>query len=246
MIRKKWVDIRQNYSSDSYSLNVWHGCLQLLRKYLRGWNLRLIGQQRATKINLAKRIEENDIIVETRLLSFQEWEERIQIEKDLESFELMEELHWKQRANKNWVLQGDANTHLFHQYANGRRREKTIPVLDSDYGEIRGQQNLTNHIVDFYKNLFGHNDHCNLSLNEDFWGHEFRVSDSDKLALIKDFTLEEIKGVVFYMKTNSAPGPNGYGVSFLGSIGRLSRMKSSLCSKISKLAFWTLGDSIMG
>lgn len=34
------------------------------------------------------------------------------------------------------------------------------------------------------------------------------------MKLIKDFSLEEIKDVVFDMKTNSAPGPNGFGVIF--------------------------------
>lgn len=112
--------------------------------------MRLIGQQKAVKVDLTKRIEEIDLIADSRLLSFEEWEERIQLEKDLDSFELMEELHWKQRASKDWVLQGDANTHFFHQYANGRRRKNTIALLESDSGEIRGQQNLTKHIVDFY------------------------------------------------------------------------------------------------
>jgi hypothetical protein len=104
-------------------------------KYLRAWNLKMIGQKKASKIKLTKRIEEIDLLAEFRLLSCAEWEERIQVEKELESFELMEELHWKQRASKK----GDANTHFFHQYANGRRRKNTIAVLDFDFGEIRGQ-----------------------------------------------------------------------------------------------------------
>jgi hypothetical protein len=40
------------------------------------------------------------------------------------------------------------------------------------------------------------------------------VSEEDKLALIKPFSMEEVKEVVMEMKENSAPSPNGYGVIF--------------------------------
>lgn len=146
MISKKWREFQQSFPQASYSLNRWHGCLQALRKYLRGWNLRLIGQQKAVKIKLTKRINEIDLIAETRLLSFDEWEERIPAENNLEAFVHMEELHWKQRAGKMWILHGDANTHFFHQFANGRRRKNTISRLEDDSGEIRGQKELTVHI----------------------------------------------------------------------------------------------------
>lgn len=62
------------------------------------------------------------------------------------------------------MLQGDANTQFFHQFVNGRRRKKTIAFLDSDPGEIRGQQEITRHIVEYYKNLFGQNTPCFMQL----------------------------------------------------------------------------------
>jgi hypothetical protein len=150
-------------------------------------------------------------------------------------------------ASKNWVLQGDANTHFFHQYANGRRRKNTIAVLDSDFGEIRGQQNLTNHIVDFYKHLFGRNDPCNFQLNDGFWENELMLSESDQLTLIKDFSLEEMKEIVFYMKTNSVPGPNGFGVIFFREYWEI--IKDDIffpCSRISNWVGWISKGSITG
>jgi hypothetical protein len=72
-----------------------------------------------------------------------EWEERIALENKLEEINRAEDLQWKQKAGKNWFLQGDANTHFFHYYMNGRRRKKTIAFLDSEQGEIRGQKEIT-------------------------------------------------------------------------------------------------------
>jgi len=103
---------------------------------------------------------------------------------------------------------------FFHQFSNGRRRKKTIIVLDSESGDIRGHENITNHIVDYYKHLFGHNDPCYLRLGEEFWPQELRLNDSEKESLICPFSMEEIKGVIMEMKENSAPGPNGFSVSF--------------------------------
>jgi hypothetical protein len=97
---------------------------------------------------------------------------------------------------------------------NGRRRKKTITFLESGSEEIRGQGAIISHIIDFYKDLFGHNEPCSLSLNSEFWTVDLQVSEEDKLDLIKPFSMEEVKEVVMGMKENSSPGPNGYGVVF--------------------------------
>jgi hypothetical protein len=64
-----------------------------MRKYLRGWNLQLIGDQKKDKNNMAQRIQVLNKIAKTRLLSIQEWEERIEIEDSLESLNQAAEVH---------------------------------------------------------------------------------------------------------------------------------------------------------
>jgi hypothetical protein len=126
----------------------------------------------------------------------------------------IEMLHWKQKAGKNWILQGDANSNFFHQFVSGRRRKNTIAILESDVGEVRGQNDITRHIVDFYKRLFGPNEPCSMSLSSNFWPDNLVLSWEESDQLVKPFSLEEIKEVVMGMKENSAPRPNGYGVVF--------------------------------
>jgi len=118
------------------------------------------------------------------------------------------------KSGTNWILQGDANTQFFYQFVNGRRRKKTITFLENGNEEIRGQNAISSHIVDYYKSLFGHDESCSMSLNSEFWPAELQLSESDSLDLVKPFSMEEIKKVVMGMKENSAPGPNGYGVVF--------------------------------
>lgn len=216
---------RQN----AYSLNCWQENLQDLRKYLRGWNLKNIGDMKNIKIDLSNRISEIDLIAESRLLSMEEWEERIELERKIEDMIRLEETQWKQRAGKNWILQGDPNTHFFHQYANGRRRKRAISFLDSGEGEIRGQKEITSRIVNFYKQLFGPNVPCNLSLSSNFWPDNLKLNCEERDSLIKPFSTEEIKEIVMNMKENSAPGPNGFSGTFFKKFwnvikGNLERM----------------------
>lgn len=169
MVHKKWIDKLATFSQSSYSLDRWHECLQSLRQFLRGWELKNAGARKTAKLEITKRVEMIDKIAEERLLTMEEWEERISLDFKIEEMAKWDEAQWKQKDGKNWVMQGDANTHFFHQYVNGRRRKHTIAFLESDSGEIRGQKEITKHIVDYYKSLFGHNDHCSMHLGENFW-----------------------------------------------------------------------------
>lgn len=163
---------------------------------------------------MAKRIEDIDSIAESRLLNLEEWEERIRLEGKLEEMLKWDDLQWKQKAGRNWILQEDANTQFFHQMVSGRRRKNNISFLDSADGEIRGQKEITKHIVEYYKSLFGPNDPCNLRLGENYWPEELKLGEEDKTRLTAPFSMEEIKEVVMGMRENSAPGPNGFGVTF--------------------------------
>lgn len=81
MVHERWAFFK---GDQNYSLDKWQGCLQSMRKYLRGWNLKLIGDQRREKMQMGLRLQDLDRLTETRLLSIQEWEERIEIEDRLE------------------------------------------------------------------------------------------------------------------------------------------------------------------
>lgn len=175
--------------------------------------MKRIGGQKSPMDNLSRRIQELDAYTEQGLLSMDEWNERIEVEKNLENLLILENLQWKQKAGRSWVLHGDANTNFFHQYAS-RRRKNTISYLESNNGEIRGLKEITQHIVNFYKCLFGHNEPCAMKLNHNFWPEELTLSEGDSTNLIEPFCQKEIKEVIMGMKENSAPGPNGYGVVF--------------------------------
>jgi hypothetical protein len=160
-------------------------------------------------------LQKIDDQAEIRDLLPQKWEHRYALERDLEQIYLMEESYWKQRARKHWLLAGDSNSKFFHQFANGRRRKGTIYSIQSEQGQLTNQEDIMAHIVQFYKQLFGGVDVRHIKLSTNFWTEDRKLSEANSLCLIKAFSMEEIKQAIFDMKQEAAPGPNGYGASFL-------------------------------
>jgi hypothetical protein len=73
-------------------------------------------------------------------------------------------------------------------------------------------------IYKFYKQLFGSQTRSTVSLSGGGgWRLQGRKTQADNEELTKPFTEEEVKKVVFEMRENSAPGPDGFSVSFYKS-----------------------------
>lgn len=92
MVSNKWSEFKERFNAQSYSLDKWHGCQQALRKHLKGCNLNLVGTQRENKNLVTKRIEEIDIAAESRLLTIKKWEDMIDLEKQTEDTNVLEEI----------------------------------------------------------------------------------------------------------------------------------------------------------
>jgi hypothetical protein len=114
----------------------------------------------------------------------------------------------------NWILKGDANTNYFHTCANGRRRKTRICSLESEEGVISDQKEICGHIVDFYKKLFENSAYKGMHLFPDFWKQEEKLDVGDREMLGEPFTEKEVWGAIAGMKSDSAPGPNGFTVFF--------------------------------
>lgn len=67
---------------------------------------------------------------------------------------------------------------------------------------------IAEHATEYYKNLFGPTKIPTALMDPDYWGLSKKISDSKYKELIRTFSLEEIKGTVFSMEKNTAPGPD--------------------------------------
>ena len=140
--------------------------------------------------------------------------ERLAAELELESLMEAEEIYWQQRGRDKIILEGDANTSFFHLTANGRRRKKTILSLEHEGSIVTDPSQIQEIIYAYYKDLFGKGQPRKVSLMPGVWPSERKLSMADNEMLNRTFTEEEVKKSVFEMKENTAPGPNGFGVTF--------------------------------
>ena len=83
----------------------------------------------------------------------------------------------------------------------------------SDLGPILIQQ----HIYEFYRELLGSEAPRHLELVSQPWEAHRCVSTAENEALLLTFSEVELEAIVMDMKSNTAPGPDGFPVSFFKS-----------------------------
>lgn len=151
MVGEIWKESEAKCPDTCYFLDSWHGCMVWLRTKLKGWNINRLGSEKKKKKELMGELYSVDLqakFITSRM------GDMYQIEKKLGEIYIEEELYWRQRIGKHWLMAGDSNTKFFHWYANGRRRKSTIIQLETNQGTVSSQEDLTSHAVNFYKNLF--------------------------------------------------------------------------------------------
>jgi len=122
----------------------------------------------------------------------------------------MEEIRAKQRSRDRNIKEGDNNTTYFHALANQRNRKKRITVLEGPNGQVTDTQDMLTLATKFYKDLFGFETSLDVSLGDNFWAEEEKVTLEENLMLQCPFSEEEIKEAVFGSYADGAPGPDGF------------------------------------
>ena len=103
--------------------------------------------------------------------------------------------------------------------------------------EFKGHDDLVKHITDFYKDLFGPTEIIYIKLEYHICK---KFTGEDRAFLTKNFTLEEIKEVVFGMKHYKAVGYDGLPIEFYQFFGIILNLiyKSDLMLFIKGSCVW--------
>lgn len=118
------------------------------------------------------------------------------------------DIYWKQRAHTKWLEKGDRNTAYFHHMCSERRRKNRIGIFKKEDGgwvedEVEKQVFITNH----FKNIFRSN--INGDPSQLLAAVPSRVTGEMNDALLKEFTVEEVKRALDAIGDMKAPGPDG-------------------------------------
>lgn len=180
------------------NMDKWCIKVNKVKKFLRGWGQSIKGHNRKYKKILQEELKKLEILEEQSSLSTNLLERKIFIQKELVKF-LEEESYWHRRSNYNWLLKRDNNTAYFHRIANGKKRKHTIFCLQSENGSIEGDELISDHATQYYKNLFGPSINTDMYLDSNCWEPGEKVSEEENRELTKNFTMEEIKLSVISM-----------------------------------------------
>jgi hypothetical protein len=114
-------------------------------------------------------------------------------------------------AREKFINDGDENSRYFHLIAKGEKRRVRILSLVHEENDVKSDVNINKVATDFYKDLFGPSPVSSINMSN---FHMNMLSEEDRIRLTAPFTIDEIKLVVFSLKHNSAPGPDGIPAEF--------------------------------
>lgn len=187
--------------------------LKILKDKLKIWNKEVFGNVH----DYVKQSELNLSLIQDQIHSDGPSDSLLNLEKnaqsDLHKALERQENFWQEKARTNWHMSGDRNTAYFHRLSKIKNKTKMISSLRDGENIITDPQDISNHIVSYYKNLF-----CsNPLLQDELLAEEVipqMVGDNTNQMLTALPTHEEIKSAVFNLNKDGAPGPDGFGAFF--------------------------------
>jgi hypothetical protein len=97
-------------------------------------------------------------------------------------------------------------------------------LLLAEQGFITEKTLIQQHIYEFYRNLMGTEEARVCGLHPNAWSNENRVSQEENDNLMRTFSEKELEELVMDMKSDSAPGPDGFPVFFFKKFWGLVRL----------------------
>src|SRR6185503_11447916 len=151
-----------------------------------------------------------DIVEEHRSLSNAEILLRRDVKHRFLAMTAVEKLRAKQQSRISFLRAGEANSKLFFMAINGRKRKNFIQSLETSHGMVHLHKDREQEIYNHFNGLLGNQQNRSSTLD---WGR-LGLHRHDLQFLEEDFTVDEVKEVIFGLKSDKAPGPDGFIGSF--------------------------------
>jgi hypothetical protein len=178
---------------------------------LKGWNINVEGRYSKLKKDLMYKIDILDKRSEVMGISDYEILENFEMEWNLKNMMAEEGCKRKQIVRDRFINEGDENTRYFHLMVKGRKRRVKILSLLNEGVIVDDVKEINQVATSFYRELFGPSSSSNINMKN---LPMKQLSDEDQSLLTAPFSVEEIKKVVFDLKHNSAPCPDGLPAEF--------------------------------
>ena len=205
---KRWWQNLQFYGSFSYILSA---KLKALKGILKAWNRDVFGKIETNKDDALRRVTFWDDCEKVRALTREEAEERVKARADFKSWALMEEISWRQKSRETWLKEGDRNIGFFHRMANSHRRRNCINSICINGRRLEKEVDNKEGLVDAFHNLLSAPDGWSPSLPDLDLN---RIGSEEAVRLEEIFSENEIWNAITGLKSDKAPGPDGFPIAF--------------------------------
>ena len=183
-----------------------HTKLQRIGKKLKEWARSKIGNTKLLMCAARQLIGILDVVQEFRQLSAEEIQLRRYLKLRILGMAAVENLRCKQASRMTSIRAAEANTKLFYLQAKGRKRKNFISELQEGSTTLRSHGDKEGCLLNHFSKLFGPPPSRAQTLNWENLGLP-RVN-LDHLE--EEFSEEEIHAVVKELKSDKAPGPDGF------------------------------------
>ncbi|PWA97160.1 cytochrome P450 [Artemisia annua] len=124
VVREAWNDTTQQEGENMF-IN-FKNKLKNVKVKLKAWHKNMSTNNRGTKHEYIRRLEQLDAHMELYNATHQMVEERLDIMKHLADLEKKEGMDLAQKLKLKWGLEGDENSKFFHAMLKKKRRKATI------------------------------------------------------------------------------------------------------------------------
>jgi hypothetical protein len=128
--------------------------LKLLKEKLKTWNKYCFGNVHTLVTSAEQRLQlvqdqiqqngHSDTLLQEERIASSLYEEALN----------KQEAFWQEKARVKWHLEGDRNTKYFHRLTKIKTSSKLITTLQDGEQVLSDQNQIAEHVLNFYKNLF--------------------------------------------------------------------------------------------
>jgi hypothetical protein len=125
--------------------------------------------------------------------------------------------HNRHLSSANWLRYGDTYSKAFFDFHRIGKKKALLRELETEYGTITGQHDLTHYITDYYTRLYTSDAFApsTVEAQEQCWHNvSTKVMGDINSNLIRNLTLTEIRDAIRALPKGKAPGHNGVPMEF--------------------------------
>ncbi|GKB63531.1 putative RNA-directed DNA polymerase, eukaryota, reverse transcriptase zinc-binding domain protein, partial [Tanacetum coccineum] len=193
-------------------LMTFHDKLKVMKLKIKAWNSLAKCRDASRQLQIKSKLLFIDDKINSGTTSEEEKVDRLNLLKEREDIQKLEDMDTVQKARIKWDIEGDENSKFFHGILKQKRHHQTVKGIMQDGVWITNPQQVKMAFCDFYKEKFKSSD--NITNLPTVIPHS-SLNNEENLELEKAVSVDEIKAAVWDCGSQKAPGPDGFSLLFL-------------------------------